>query len=160
MKTYLTVFFNSGGDKPSEITETFEDLGFEANRGTYDYTYDWDEETSLEQIMSIGDKIQELMKGKKILFQMETSEGIEEEEGEEMKTYLKLIIKSDGGEAPSTIDEKVADLVEIGFDPIKGEYDCVYRWPEESKMEGVLELADRVYEALQGCGLFFKLKTV
>ncbi len=161
MKTYLTVFFNSNGDKPTEVTEVFDDLGFKPNRGVYDYRYDWDDETSFEQIMSIGDKIQELLKGKKILFQMETSEGdMEEISGDEMKTYLKLIFRSDGGEAPSKVDEKVVDLMEIGFEPIKGEYDYVYRWPEKSNIRGFLEVADRVYKALEGCGVFFKLKTV
>ncbi len=162
MKTYLTVFFNSDGDRPSEVTKTFKDLGFKLTRGDYDYRYDWDEDTSSQQIESIGDKIQELLKGKKILFQLENSEGgkHQEPDEDEMKTYLKLVFRSEGGEAPSDIDEKIADLMSIGFEPIKGEYDYVYRWPEDSNIEGALEVADRVYEALKGCGVFFKLKTV
>ncbi len=162
MKTYLTVFFNSNGDKPSEVTKTFKDLGFELTRGDYDYKYDWEDGASLDQIVSISDKIQELLRGKKILFQIETSEGGNHQEPDfkEMKTYLKLIFRSDGGKAPSEADERVAELMEIGFEPIKGEYDYVYRWPEDSNIEGALEVADRVYRALEDCGVYFKLKTV
>lgn len=162
MKTYIIMYFNSNGEKPSEVIKKLRDLGFSPVRGDYDLMYEWDDETSLEQIMSIGDKLRELLKGDDVLFQIETSEGDNQrgpEEGE-MKTCMKILFPSNKGQSPSRVDNKITDLVDIGFEPIKGEYDYIYRWSSSGNMEATIEIADRVYEALQGCSVYFKLKTV
>ncbi len=160
MKTYITIYFNSDGKKPSHVVRKLEDLGFELNRGEYDFMYDWKEETSLEHIMSLGDKIKELFKGDKVLFQIKTTEGEDEDPEEEMKTYMKLIFSAEEGKSPTDTDVVVTDLMDIGFEPIKGGYDYLYRWPSPVGTEAVLEVADRVYEAFEGCGIYFKFKTL
>ncbi len=157
----MTMYFNSDGKKPSEVVNKLEDLGFELNRGDYDFMYDWDDDTSLDHIVSIGDKIKELFKGDKILFQIKTTEGENDEsEDEEMRTYMKLVFSAEEGKSPTDIDDVITDLVDIGFDPIKGSYDYVYRWTSPVGVEAILEVADRLHEALRGCGVYFKLKTV
>lgn len=156
----MTIYFNSDGKRPSDVVKKLEDLGFELNRGDYDFIYDWDEETSLDHIMSLGDNIKELLKGDKVLFEIKTSEGEEEEEEGEMRTYMKLVFSAEEGKSPTDTDDIIADLVDIGFEPIKGSYDYVYRWPESVDVDAILEVADRVYDSLRGCGVYFKLKTV
>ena len=42
MKTYLIVWFNSEGAKPSDITERLLSMGFQPVEGEYDYLYNWD----------------------------------------------------------------------------------------------------------------------
>lgn len=72
MKTYLTIWFNSDGGRPSEITEKLKDLGFMPVKGNYDFEYEWDEEAQVDEILSIGDKIQKELKPYKVLFTLET----------------------------------------------------------------------------------------
>lgn len=160
MKTYITMYFNSDGKKPSEVVEKLEDLGFELNRGDYDFMYEWDEDVSLDHVFSMGDKIKELFKGDRVLFHIKTAEGEDSGKEKEMKTYMKLVFSAEEGKSPTDTDDVIADLMDIGFEPVKGSYDYVYRWPSPVEVDAVLEVADRIHEALEGCGVYFKLKTV
>ena len=49
MKTYITITFNSEGSSPSEIKTLLMNLGFKAAKGSYDFVYDWNEESELHQ---------------------------------------------------------------------------------------------------------------
>ncbi len=72
MKTYLTIWFNSEGGRPSEITEKLKELGFTPVKGNYDFEYEWDEDAPVDEVLRIGDKIQEELKDYKVLFTLET----------------------------------------------------------------------------------------
>ena len=72
MKTYLVVWFSSGGSKPSEVTERLLGMGFRPIEGAYDYEYQWDHEANIDEILTFGDKIQLELKDSSVIFKLET----------------------------------------------------------------------------------------
>ncbi len=72
MKTYLSVWFNSEGARPTEVTKELEELGFEVTQGPHDFTYEWSKGVSTAEILGIGDRIQEALKGFEVVFSLET----------------------------------------------------------------------------------------
>lgn len=72
MKTYLLVFFNSEGGKPGEVTDALMGLGFKPTAGNYDYVYDWPKNASLDDILTIGDKVSLTLKGLNVSYRLET----------------------------------------------------------------------------------------
>ena len=72
MKTYLIVWFNSEGAKPSDITERLLSMGFRPMEGEYDYIYNWDSQANIDDIIKIGDQVQHTLKGSGALFKLET----------------------------------------------------------------------------------------
>lgn len=75
MKTYLIVWFNSEGARPSEINQRLMSLGFEPIQGAHDYVYQWDSNTTLDEILRFGDRIQMTLKGLNAIFKIETIDG-------------------------------------------------------------------------------------
>ena len=73
MKTYLIVWFNSDGDKPTQVTERLLSMGFRPVGGHYDYVYEWQENAPLQEIIKIGDTIQNTLKGMDVTFRLETT---------------------------------------------------------------------------------------
>jgi hypothetical protein len=73
MKTYLTLWFNSDGESPSEVTRKLGKLGFEPMQGNYDLAYDWKGKASMEEILKLGNLVQKALKGSRVLFKMETA---------------------------------------------------------------------------------------
>jgi hypothetical protein len=72
MKTYLIVWFNSEGTKPSDVTERLLSMGFRPMEGEYDYIYNWDSQANIDDIIKIGDQVQNTLKGSGALFKLET----------------------------------------------------------------------------------------
>jgi len=72
MKTYLTVFFNSEGERPSEVASTLYNLGFNAVQGNYDFEYDWGTNASIEDVIYFADKIQTALKEYGVMFKVES----------------------------------------------------------------------------------------
>jgi hypothetical protein len=73
MKTFLVVWFNSDGkNKPSDISERLLSMGFRPVEGHYDYVYEWDSNADLNEILKIGDQVQNTLKGSGALFKLET----------------------------------------------------------------------------------------
>jgi hypothetical protein len=72
MKTYLIVWFNSEGSKPSDVSERLLSMGFRPMEGEYDYIYNWDSHADIHDIIKIGDQVQNTLKGSGALFKLET----------------------------------------------------------------------------------------
>ncbi len=72
MKTFLIIWFNSEGAKPSDITERLLSMGFRPVEGEYDYKYEWDSHTNIDDIIKFGDQVQNTLKGSGALFKFET----------------------------------------------------------------------------------------
>ncbi len=72
-----------------------------------------------------------------------------------MKTYIKLIFRSEG-EKPS---EVVDVLYGLGFEPQKGEYDMVYKWDNGASVKEAIWFADKVHTALEGLNVSFWMET-
>lgn len=72
MRTYLTIWFNSEGASPMEIKKSLETIGFKATHGNYDFFFDWAEEATVNDLLKLGDSIQNLLRGSQAMFKMET----------------------------------------------------------------------------------------
>jgi hypothetical protein len=72
MKSYLIVWFNSEGAKPSEINQRLMSLGFKPMKGTHDYVYDWGKNADVDEILRFGDKVQVTLQGLNVMFKLET----------------------------------------------------------------------------------------
>jgi len=72
MKTYLTLYFSSEGNKPSEVTKTLTDMGFEPIYGAFDFVYDWKGNPPVEDVIKFGDRIKSLLKKHNVYFRMES----------------------------------------------------------------------------------------
>lgn len=75
MKTYLIIWFNSEGTRPSDVNQRLLSLGFQPLQGAYDYVYTWDTNSTMEDILSFGDRIQMTLQGLNVMFKIETING-------------------------------------------------------------------------------------
>ena len=72
MNTYLTLWFNSNGEKPSIVTRKLEQLGFKPVQGNYDFVYKWGQKASIEDVLATSDKVQRELKNCNVSFKLET----------------------------------------------------------------------------------------
>jgi hypothetical protein len=72
MKTYLIIWINSEGSKPSDISDRLLSMGFQPVEGEYDYLYKWDSRADINDIIKFGDQVQNTLKGSGVLFKLET----------------------------------------------------------------------------------------
>lgn len=72
MKTYLRMMFSTEGAKPSEVVDLLSNIGFKPTTGNYDFVYEWDNDTSVNEVVFFADKVQEVLKGMKVTFRLET----------------------------------------------------------------------------------------
>ena len=72
MKSYLSVWFNSDGANPTEITERLMSMGFKPQKGEYDYVYDWEYQPKTEDALDLANKVKATLKGCNVLFKIET----------------------------------------------------------------------------------------
>ena len=50
-------------------------LGFKPIQGAYDYVYEWDENTDVDDILRFGDRTHMTLKGFNVMFKIETVNG-------------------------------------------------------------------------------------
>ena len=72
MKTYLQVSFNSEGSRPSVVLNILMNMGFKPMKGAYDFVYEWDRNSEVEDLVWFGDKIHESLKGHNVTYKMES----------------------------------------------------------------------------------------
>jgi hypothetical protein len=74
-----------------------------------------------------------------------------------MKTYLKIMFNSEGA-SPSEVKDQ---LLNMGFQATKGNYDFVYDWGEDSaNVDELVWFADKVHSALRKDQVFFSIETI
>ena len=73
MKTYLVVWFSSEGKSVTEVTDRLMSMGFRPMHGNYDYVYDWDKSASMDEVFTIGEKVQETLRGCGVTFKLESA---------------------------------------------------------------------------------------
>lgn len=75
MRTYLIVYFGTEGTRASEVASKLEKLGFKTVYGPYDFIYNWgDRMPSAQEILALGDKIVDALKGSGAVFNLDTHE--------------------------------------------------------------------------------------
>jgi len=72
MKTYLTLYFSSEGEKPSEVTKTLKKMGFETIQGVYDFVYDWKGDAKVEEVIELGNKVAVVLSKFNVFYKIET----------------------------------------------------------------------------------------
>ena len=82
MITYITVMFSSEGAKPSKVFDALNNMGFRPTTGNYDAVYTWDKKATLDDAISLADKVVVTLKGMNVLVKLETvgNNGRREEE--------------------------------------------------------------------------------
>lgn len=71
-RTYLVLYFKAGNSKISEIVKKVESVGFKSSLGPVDFSYDWKEEPSTEQVLELADKLSETLNGTEVMFNIDT----------------------------------------------------------------------------------------
>lgn len=72
MRTYLTLWYSSEGDSPTEVTKKLGSIGFVHQQGNYDFSYKWDGKPAVDELLRIGNTVQKTLKNSKAMFKMET----------------------------------------------------------------------------------------
>ena len=72
MKTYLRMMFSTEGAKPSKIVDILSNIGFKPTTGNYDFVYEWDTNTTLNEAVFFADKVHEVLRDTKATFRLET----------------------------------------------------------------------------------------
>ncbi len=73
MKTYLSIFISSEGDRASNITEKLRDIGFDTTLGSHDFVYDWkNKEVTPTEVINFVDGVQNKLKGMNVRFSITT----------------------------------------------------------------------------------------
>ena len=72
MKTYITIFFNSEGGRPSEVVDELVQLGFQPISGPYDMVYEWPNNADVKDAINFADQIQMTLEGLGVFFKIET----------------------------------------------------------------------------------------
>ena len=75
-----------------------------------------------------------------------------------MKTYLKIMFNSEGA-SPSEVKDQ---LLNMGFQATKGNYDFVYDWGAQrsANVDELVWFADKVHSALRKDLVFFSIETI
>ena len=74
-----------------------------------------------------------------------------------MKTYLKIMFNSEGS-APSEIKDQ---LLNLGFQATKGNYDFVYEWKgKTADVKDLVWFADKVHSTLKKNNVNFTIETI
>jgi hypothetical protein len=82
MLTYITLMFSSEGAKPSKVFDALNNMGFEPTTGNFDAVYTWDREATLEDAISLADKVMATLRGMGVIVKLETVGNNEYEEEE------------------------------------------------------------------------------
>lgn len=72
MKTYLILWHSSEGVEPSNVVQKLTSIGFKHIKGQYDLEYDHERNVDVEEIMELGRKVHQTLKGTGVLYKMET----------------------------------------------------------------------------------------
>ncbi|NOR47849.1 MAG: hypothetical protein GQ533_07370 [Methanosarcinaceae archaeon] len=73
MKTFLLIWFDSNGARPSDVNRRLMSLGFQPMQGPYDYVYNWGDNVDVDEILRFGDKVHLSLQDSGVLFKIETT---------------------------------------------------------------------------------------
>ncbi len=73
MKTFLLIWFDSNGARPSDVNRRLMSLGFQPMQGPYDYVYNWGDNVDVDEILRFGDKVHLSLQDSGVLFKIEST---------------------------------------------------------------------------------------
>ncbi|EQB64812.1 MAG: hypothetical protein AMDU3_IPLC00004G0390 [Thermoplasmatales archaeon I-plasma] len=71
-RTYLSIIFNTEGERPSEIISRLQSLGFKPITGSRDLVYEWEDHATVSEAISLIDRVHATLGGYNVLFTAET----------------------------------------------------------------------------------------
>ncbi|MEM3341499.1 MAG: hypothetical protein QW728_02280 [Thermoplasmata archaeon] len=74
LKTYLVVFFNSEGARPSQVNHRLENMGFVPIKGYYDFEYEWEKNATVVDALNLADMVHDTLEGMSVYFKLITVE--------------------------------------------------------------------------------------
>ena len=73
MKTYLIMYFGTEGISTTDTAAKLESIGFKTTFGPVDFVYEWGDKTpTKEDILGLGNKVVEALKGSGAVFALDT----------------------------------------------------------------------------------------
>lgn len=66
------MYFGTEGGKATEISKKLESLGFRGAFGPVDFTYEWANKPSKEQVLNLADKVMVALKDTGSVFNLDT----------------------------------------------------------------------------------------
>ncbi|MFQ6061136.1 MAG: hypothetical protein ACE5KV_07585 [Thermoplasmata archaeon] len=73
MRTYVTVYVSSEGEKASEVAEKMREMGFRTTLGTFDFVYEWTQrDVPSAKVIEFVDKVQARLNGSGALLHFTT----------------------------------------------------------------------------------------
>ena len=72
METYIDVYMNADGEKPSIIFNKLSEMGLKYHIGEHDFIYDWKRIISISEELSFIDRIHENLKGTGVILKFTT----------------------------------------------------------------------------------------
>jgi len=73
-KTFLLLQLDSEGATYGEVAEILQDMGFKPQMEGYDFVYNWGRAVSVSESLTLADRIQAALKGKRVGFRIESTE--------------------------------------------------------------------------------------
>ena len=74
-RTFLLLQLDSEGAPYSKIAEILESVGFEPQTEGYGFVYEWGRDAAVHEALELADRIQEALRGSRVSFRIESSEG-------------------------------------------------------------------------------------
>ena len=75
MEIYLILYFRDTSSEPTIVKDKLEKIGFKGLKGHYDLLYYDEGEKSIDDIMKIGDQVQEALADDNVLFKITSFSG-------------------------------------------------------------------------------------
>ena len=72
MKSYLTVWFNSNGATPVEVIDRLMSMGFQVQKGNFDFVYNWGKSPTTKDATNLANQVHQTLKGCDVLFKIES----------------------------------------------------------------------------------------
>jgi len=64
MRTYVTVYVSSEGEKASDVSNKMKDMGFKTMMGTFDFVYEWTQgDVPSKSVIEFVDRVQKKLNG-------------------------------------------------------------------------------------------------
>ena len=73
MRTYVTVYVSSEGEKASDVSTKMKEMGFRTTLGTFDFVYEWTQgEVPSTKVIDFVDEVQRKLNGSGALLHFTT----------------------------------------------------------------------------------------
>jgi len=73
-----------------------------------------------------------------------------------MRTYVRMIYNTEGASPKAS----VSVMDKLGFESALGTHDFVYKWKTKTEIKDVLDLIEKMHNAMKGMNISYEVTTV